>query len=72
MKVRLYKVGNKYRAKIKTWYWPFWRWLRKPQHFILGGPTNVQPIINFESLREARNYFRQTDSYTELLEEFNV
>lgn len=72
MKVRIYKVGNKFRAKIKTWYWPFWRWVRQPQHFIPGGPCNVQPIINFESMREAKQHFTMTDSYTELVEEFDV
>ena len=72
MRVRIYKVGNKYRAKIKTWYWPFWIWQREPQHFIPGGPSSVQPIMNFSSLKEARDHFKKQDEYTELIEEFYV
>lgn len=72
MKVRIYKVGNKYRVKLKTWYWPFWRWLREPQHFIPGGPCNIQPIINFKSRDEARKFFTKENEYVEMLEEFDV
>ena len=57
MKVRIYKVGNKYRAKTKSWYWPFWLWVRHPQHFIPGGPSNIQPIINFDTRSDAKQYF---------------
>lgn len=68
MRVRIYKVGNKYRAQTKVWYWPFWRWYRD----VLPIGSGYKRIKNFNSLKEIRDHFKKPNEYTELLDEFNI